>query len=151
MPESPSPKDVISITAGRRPAAKEQHILPLPERQDRFRIDNAGAGLLSARRGGRPCRAGTWRKTLHPAEQITHYTYNQFDISSGRNEEAYGRNEETCERPEYARVFKLITRVLNLNTRFFKMNAHAFNSITRAFNSNARVLNLKAHAFKMKT
>jgi hypothetical protein len=44
MPASPSPKDVISITAGRRPAAKEQHILLLPERQDSFRIDNAGAG-----------------------------------------------------------------------------------------------------------
>jgi hypothetical protein len=40
MPESTSPKDVIFITAGRRPAAKDPNILLLPERQDSFRIDN---------------------------------------------------------------------------------------------------------------
>ncbi|MDR1380353.1 MAG: hypothetical protein LBJ47_02625 [Tannerella sp.] len=40
MPESPSPKDMIFITAGRRPAAKDLHILLLPERQDSFRIDS---------------------------------------------------------------------------------------------------------------
>jgi hypothetical protein len=40
MPANPSPKDVISITAGRRPAAKDPNILLLPERQDGFRIDN---------------------------------------------------------------------------------------------------------------
>ncbi|MDR1380662.1 MAG: hypothetical protein LBJ47_04190 [Tannerella sp.] len=30
MPESPSPKDVISITAGRRPAAKDPVAVSLP-------------------------------------------------------------------------------------------------------------------------
>jgi hypothetical protein len=40
MPANPSPKDAIFITAGRRPAAKDPHILLLPERQDRFRIDS---------------------------------------------------------------------------------------------------------------
>jgi hypothetical protein len=40
MPESPSPKDMIFITAGRRPAAKDLHILLLPEWQDSFRIDS---------------------------------------------------------------------------------------------------------------
>ncbi|MDR1381221.1 MAG: hypothetical protein LBJ47_07045 [Tannerella sp.] len=47
MPESPSPKDVISITAGRRPAA---NILLLPERQDRFRIDNGVLPYQAANR-----------------------------------------------------------------------------------------------------
>jgi hypothetical protein len=40
IPANPSPKDVISITAGRRPAAKDPHILLLPERQDSFHIDS---------------------------------------------------------------------------------------------------------------
>jgi hypothetical protein len=40
MPANPSPKDVIFITAGRRPAAKDPNILLLPERQDGFRIDS---------------------------------------------------------------------------------------------------------------